>query len=328
MKKNAKFINSLKIEGYVYGTGSGFDQLSVRVTGENSKHPGTTYIAGNLEIATDEDCLNIITVHYSYVTPTYASGKVNKTYDVLKTIIDNAETKTIMTGGKDNAFKVKCSGISLGINDFIASDGSKVATLRNENGFCELVNVFTEDEDEKHKFTTDMLITKVTRIEADPEKNIDADYANVSGCVFGFGPKIIPATFVVKNEAGIKYFEDLEASPANPIFTKVWGRINCSITKIVKTEESAFGEAAVQTYDKKVREYVITGTAKVIYDFGDEEVLTAEDVKEMSQARQTVLAEVQKRFDEKSNAIATAPTAPSKKAAPKNNAILDGDFNF
>lgn len=48
----------------------------------------------------------------------------------------------------------------------------------------------------------------------------------------------------------------------------------------------------------------------------------------MSQARQTVLAEVQKRFDEKSNAIATAPTAPSKKAAPKNNAILDGDFNF
>ena len=254
MKKNAKFINSLKIEGYVYGTGSGFDQLSVRVTGENSKHPGTTYIAGNLEIATDEDCLNIVTVHYSYVTPTYASGKTNKTYDVLKAIIDNAETRTVMTGGKDNAFKVKCSGVSLGVNDFIASDGSKVAALRNENGFCEFVNVFTEDEDEKHKFTTDMLITKVTRIEADPEKNIDADYANVSGCVFGFGPKIIPATFVVKNEAGIKYFEDFEASPANPIFTKVWGRINCSITKIVKTEESAFGEAAVQTYDKKERD--------------------------------------------------------------------------
>ena len=58
------------------------------------------------------------------------------------------------------------------------------------------------------------------------------------------------------------------------------------------------------------------------------EVLIIEDVKEMSQARQTVLAEVQKRFDEKSNAIAAAPTTPSKKAAPKNNAILDGDFNF
>ena len=41
MKPNAKFINTEKIEGYVYSTGSNFNQLSERVSGENSKNPGT-----------------------------------------------------------------------------------------------------------------------------------------------------------------------------------------------------------------------------------------------------------------------------------------------
>ena len=55
MKANARFINTEKIEGYVYSTGSNFNQLSERTTGENSKHPGTKYIAGDLDIAVDED---------------------------------------------------------------------------------------------------------------------------------------------------------------------------------------------------------------------------------------------------------------------------------
>ena len=44
MKANARFINTEKIEGYVYSTGSNFNQLSERVTGENSKNPGTKYM--------------------------------------------------------------------------------------------------------------------------------------------------------------------------------------------------------------------------------------------------------------------------------------------
>ena len=70
MKANAKFINTEKIEGYVYSTGSNFNQLSERVTGENSKHPGTKYIAGDLDIAVDDTGLNVVTVHYTYVTET------------------------------------------------------------------------------------------------------------------------------------------------------------------------------------------------------------------------------------------------------------------
>lgn len=319
MKPNAKFINTEKIEGYVYSTGKDFNQLGERVTGENSKNPGTKYIAGDLDIVVDETGINVVTVHYSYVTEFYNSGKPNSTYKVLKEIIDNPE-RTWIKGGKENAFKVQCTGVSLGVNDFIGSDGSKVAALRNENGFCSIINEFDE-QSQRNFFKMDMLVTKVTRVEADPEKNIEKDYATISGCVFGYGPKIIPATFIMKNEAGIKYFENLDVSNANPTFTNVWGEINCSTEKIVKREESAFGEAAVQVYDKKVKEYVITGGKPVPYDFGDEDVLTKEDVMQMSQERQVMLAEVEKRYNE----------SKAKKAAKSTTTattVPDGDFVF
>lgn len=322
MKPNAKFINTEKIEGYVYSTGKDFNQLGERVTGENSKNPGTKYIAGDLDIVVDETGINVVTVHYSYVTEFYSSGKPNSTYKVLKEIIDNPE-RTWIKGGKENAFKVQCTGVSLGVNDFIGSDGSKVAALRNENGFCSIINEFDE-QSQRNFFKMDMLVTKVTRVEADPEKNIEKDYATISGCVFGYGPKIIPVTFIMKKETGIKYFENLDVSNANPFFTNIWGKINCSTEKVIKKEESAFGEAAVQVYEKKVKEYVITGAKPVPYDFGDEDVLTKEDVMQMSQERQVMLAEVEKRYNESKAKKAAKNTTNAATATT----VPDGDFVF
>ncbi len=327
MKANAKFINTEKIEGYVYSTGSSFNQLSERVTGENSKHPGTHYIAGDLDIAVDEDGLNVITVHYTYVTETYKNGKENNTYTALKKIIDNPD-KTWINGGKENAFKVQCTGVALALNDFIAADGSKVATIRNENGFCSIVNELGA-ETERNTFTTDMLITKVTHIDADPERNITDDYVTVSGAIFGYGPVLLPVSFVVRNKMGMNYFENLDASPSNPVFTKLWGRINCMTVKTQKVEESAFGEAAVQTSTRKSREYVITGTAKVPYDFGDEEVLTAADVNKMTQDRQVMLAEVEKRYNERQANKATNGVNFNAVAATKAaQTVPEGGFVF
>ena len=328
MKANAKFINTEKIEGYVYSTGSNFNQLSERVAGPESKHPGTKYIAGDLDIAVDEAGLNVITIHYSYVTPTYQkSGQTNNTYVALKNIIDNPG-RTWLEGGKDNAFKVQCTGTSLAVNDFIAADGTKVAAIRNENGFCSIVNELTTEAD-RNTFTTDILIVKVNHIDADEEKNIPTDFATVNGYIFGYGPVIIPVSLVVRNEMGIKYFENLDATPANPVFTKVWGRINCLTVKIERTEESAWGEAAVQTYERKNREYLITGTAKVPYDFGSEDVLTVEDVNKMLQNREIALAEVQKRFDKRQMEKAAGASVNFSTATSPNAAkIPGGDFVF
>lgn len=324
MKANAKFINTEKIEGYVYSTGNNFNQLAERVTGDTSKNPGTKYISGDLDIAVDEAGLNVVTIHYTYVTETYKSGSPNNTYLALKRIIDNPD-KSWINGGKDNAFKVQCTGTSLAVNDFIAADGSKVAAIRNENGFCTIVSEFGP-EAERNVFTTDILITKVTHIDADPEKNIKEDYTIVSGAIFGYGPIIIPVSFNVRNESGMKYFEDLDISNSTPVFTKVWGRINCMTIKTERKEESAFGEAAVQTYERKSREYLITGTAKVPYDFGDEEVLTVKDVNKMTQDRQVLLAEVEKRYNERQAAKASGGFNAS--ATSKANVVPEGGFVF
>lgn len=318
-----KFNNVEKIEGYVYSIGSNFNELQEHVSGENSKNPGTKYIAGDLDIAVDEDGLNVITVHYTYVTETYKNGKPNNTYGVLKKIIDNPDNYWI-NGGRENAFKVQCTGVSIGINDFIGSDEKPVAAMRNEGGFCAFVQKLAE-ENERSTFSVDMLITRVTRVEADPEKNIKKDFCSVGGCIFGYGtkllgPKLLPVSLVIRNEAGMNYFEGLEASNSNPIFTKVWGKVTCKTIQYTKTEESAFGEAAVQIYERKSREYEITGTAKVPYDFGDEEVLTTEDVVKMNQDRQVLLAEIKNRYDERQ--------AAKKSGGNGGVAIPAGEFNF
>lgn len=327
MRANARFNNTEKIEGYVYSTGSNFNQLSERVTGENSKNPGTKYIAGDLDVAVDDTGLNVITIHYTYVTETYKSGQTNNTYTALKRIIDNPD-KTWVNGGKDNAFKVQCTGTSIALNDFIAGDGSKVAAIRNENGFCSIVNELGP-ETERNTFTADMLITKVTHIDADPEKNIAEDFTTVSGAIFGYGPVLLPVSFVVRNKMGMNYFENLDATPSKPVFTKVWGRINCMTIKTERTEESAFGEAAVQTYERKSREYVITGTAKVPYDFGDEQVLTTADVNKMTQDRQVMLAEIEKRHNERqANKTAGGVNFNAATATKAAQNVPEGGFVF
>ena len=52
-----KPINKNHIEGYVYE-----HDLKLKVTGPNTKAPGTQFINGELKVATDEACTNIISV--------------------------------------------------------------------------------------------------------------------------------------------------------------------------------------------------------------------------------------------------------------------------
>ena len=177
-----------------------------------------------------------------------------------------------------------------------------------------------------------MVITNVTHIDADESKGILEPYASVRGAIFNFRNAILPMDFVIKNEAGMQYFEDLDASPANPVYTKVWGKINSITTKVPKHEESAFGEAAVSFVERKVKEWVITGTAKVPYDFGDEAVMTVDEVTKALQDREVYLAEKKRQNDEykaQKAATSAAPVAPTNAfptgAAPVINRT---GFNF
>ena len=311
-----KCINKVILEGYLYE----HDLKLKTVQDKNSENFGKEFINGTISIAVDEDGLNVIPVHYTYVTATTNKGTANKTYTVLKSIMDG--NATWLNVGKDSALKVKCD-TAFALNDFYAQDGSLVSQMLQEGGFISVINAF---DAERNKFEIDLLVTNVAHIEADEEKNIAKDYCTVRGAGFNFRNALLPMSFVIHNEKGMEYFESLEASNQNPVFIKVWGKISHTTTKVAKTEESAFGPASVTTYEKKVKEWIITGASPSPYDFGDESVMTVEDLQKAMQDREILLADTKKRADEyrasKNNSFGTPAVTPA--AAPANKPA----FNF
>ena len=123
-------------------------------------------------------------------------------------------------------------------------------------------------------------------------------------------------TFKVVNPQGMNYFESLDATNTDPVFIKVWGRIINRTTRVEKVEESAFGDAAVTSYERKVKEWIITGVAKEAYDYGDENILTTEEVTNAMQDRQVLLAEVKRQNEEYKASKATASFPAGTVAAP------------
>ena len=310
-----KAINTERIEGRIYQ-----HNLTIKtVQNQTSANYGKEFISGNLEVAVDEAGLNVIPVHFTYVTEQTSSGKTNATFTNLKRIID--EDNTWVKVGKDNALKVRID-TALALNDFYTQDGNLVSVKTNEGGFVSFVNGDLCPENERNTFAADMVITKVDRVEANPERNIDEDYVTVRGAIFNFRNDLLPVDFTVRHKDGMKYFEDLGASNAEPVYTKIWGKIMCMTSISEVKEDSAFGESSVRTYERKEKEWTITGTAKVIYDFGDEKVLTADELKKAMQNRETMLAETKARSDEyRASKAATS-------AATATTVINNSGFNF
>lgn len=311
-----KIINQTHVEGFIYE-----HKLESRVTGENSKNPGTPFIMGTLDVATDNALTNIVSVHFTYVTPTTSTGKSNATYGILKDIIDG-KYKSVMADGREVASKVRIDS-AIGLNEFYTDRNGKeelVSAKRNEGGFVHIVDALAENEAERNTFKTDIVITNVSRIEADDEKNTP-EKGIVKGCVFDFRGAILPVEFTVLIPAAIDYFEGLDASPKTPVFTKVWGKqISQTVVRTI-TEESAFGEDSVRTISSTRRDWVITGSAREPYTFGGEDDdLSATALKNAMSERERYLADVKKRQDEYK-----ASKAP---AAGTGKIETSGGFNF
>lgn len=305
-------INRCHIEGYVYE-----HKLEKRVSGENSKNPGTEFIMGTLSIATDEECLNVVPVHFTYVTATTAKGNANATYGILKNIIDGV-IGNVMDNGKENAGKVRIDS-AIGLNEFYSDrNGTEelVSAKRNEGGFVHTVDVLNPEEKARNTFEVDMLITNVRTVEADEERGYAAK-AVVRGCIFDFRKAVLPVEFSVTNERGMAYFEGLDASPKTPIFTKVWGRQVSQTVVNTKEEESGWGEANVQTSSFTRRDWVIVGSNPEPYEWDTDETITAKELTDAMANREVYLASIKKRQDEY-KASRNAPAATT----------TTGGFNF
>lgn len=311
MKKD--FFNRTHVEGILYN-----HTLELKVTGPNSKAPGTNFIAGNVEIATDNDCLNIVPVHFSYVTATTAKGTPNATYNTLMDII-SGKLGAHMDGSANPAMLRIDSAI--GLNEFYTDRNGTtelVSAKRNEGGFVHVTNTLDPDEKLRGTFDCDMIITSVTHKDADEERSLP-EKAILKGWIFDFRKSLLPVEFSAINPLAISYFEGLEATSSNPAFTHIRGRqISETVVKSI-TEESAFGESHVREVKNTRKDFVVTWAAPDVYEWDDPSTLTVAELKEMIANRETYLATLRARQDEY-NASKNKPAAAA--------AIDAKDFNF
>lgn len=301
-----KMINTCHIEGYVYE-----HKLERKVSGPNSKTPNTPFINGTLSIATDEACTNVVSVHFSYVTETTKAGSANATYKLLESIIDG-KISSVMGNGKENAGMVRIDS-ALDLNEWYDKDNNLVSVKRNEGGFLHQTNDLTEDENQRATFEVDMVITNVKRVEADEDKGTPEKVV-IRGVVFNFRNAILPMEFSVLHPGAMNYFESLEASSKNPVFTRVKGmQVSRTVSKKVE-ETSAWGEVTVKEVKSSARDFVINWAQQEPYEWDDENTILAEELNEAMTNRNVYLAEVKQRQDEyqasKNNTIkpAAAPT--------------------
>lgn len=313
-----KIINTVRVEGRIYQ-----HDLTVKtVKNEKSENFGKEFITGTLEVAVDEKGLNVVPVFYRYVTETTRSGSKNNTFAALKKIID--EGKVWITDGKENAMMVRLD-TAVALNDFYPQNGDLVSVKRAEGGFVTIVNKICEEGIDRHKFNTDMLITSAVRI--DPENPEESPYVTLRGAIFNFRNDLLPVDFIVRNPEGMNYFESLGVSSRTPIFTRVWGQINSTTIRTKKEDVSAFGESAVSYTEKKVKEWLVTGTQPQAYEYGDENTLTENDVTTAMQNREVMLAEIKRNSEEwRANQVSTNASAFANGAM--NAPVNTNGFNF
>ena len=303
-----KMVNRVVVQGRLYD-----HDLQLKVTGTTSKSPNTEFITGSIHVATDDACLNVIPVHFTYVTETTAKGGVNRTWNVLKSIIDGS-TVSVIGGGADNAAYIDVS-TALALNEWYDKDDKLVSAIRNEGGFVKTINeADLLPENKRATFATDMVITSCTRVEANEEREIP-EKVKVRGAIFNFRNELMPVEFSMLDPKGMNYFEGLEASSSNPVFTEVRG-VEVSQTSVRKiTEDSAFGDPSVREVRRSYKDYVLTWAKPEAYEWDSDETILASELSEAMTHREVYLADIKKRQDEyqaSKNAPKPAVTAPAK----------------
>lgn len=325
----AKLLNSTRIEGILYQ-----HNLELKVSGPNSKKPGTEFISGTIDIATNDKKTNIVPVHFTYSTAVTANGKENATFTTLKNIIDGKIGCYTNPDVGENAAKIRVDS-AIGLNEFYSDrSGTEelVSVKRNEGGFVHVVQSISENENQRSTFEADVVIVGVKEKEPVEDNNgnvVAPAKAIIDGRIFDFRKEMLPVTFSAINPKAIDYFVSLEASSKNPVFTKIRGQIvSEQITRYI-TEESAFGEDSVREVQSSNKDYVVTWAASEPYEFGLEETITFADLKAAAQARENTLATLKARRDEykasQGNAIGTATAT---KATPAPAAPAEDDFDF
>ena len=321
----SKWKNAVEVQGYIFNFGNDERrQLKERISGPNSTHPGTEYIQGELNVATDDEASNVVTIWFQYVPKVWPAknGKPereNPTYAELARLIDTA--KTFESDGAA-ATKVRVSG-NLDVNDFYTREGELASPKRIRGSFVHVLNGPISPN--PATFDIECILSNAITKEVDGGE----DYLTLKGYTFDFRNAILPFDVNVRIPAAITYFENQDISNANPLVTNIKGNIVSAIVKQEEEVESAFGDPIVNVTTRSVRTWDVTWAAKEPMDWDDESSITKAELKKVLQEREDMLAAEKKRQDEwkaSQGSSFTATTAPKAKAVVEDDD--DDDFPF
>jgi hypothetical protein len=288
MKQN--FTNNVEIRGYVFS-----HSLQERVTGATAKQPNTKFIMGDINIATDNQGMNIVPVHFTYVTETYASGRKNATFDNLRQLI--ATGKTYENCGVE-ASKIRVSG-QIETNDFYTRQGELASPKRIRGSFLHFLNAGEAIVDDPNNtlFEADMLA--LAAVEHDNEDDPSLSYLELKGYVFSYRGDVIPVSFSVSGKDGRNFFTNEDISQNNPYFGKINGIIKSTTIEVQpETDDSqvGFGQIVVRPTTRTFRSWDIY--AATINDGMSEDTITADELKKALADREVFLADKKKQQED------------------------------
>lgn len=321
----SKWKNAVEVQGYIFNFGnSEREMLKECISGPNATHPGTQYIRGTLNVATDDEASNVVTIWFQYVPKVWPAknGKPereNPTYAELARLIDTA--KTFESDGAA-ATKVRVSG-NLDVNDFYTREGELASPKRIRGSFVHVLNGPISPN--PATFDIECILSNAITKEVDGGE----DYLTLKGYTFDFRNAILPFDVNVRIPAAITYFENQDISNANPLVTNIKGNIVSAIVKQEEEVESAFGDPVVNVTTRSVRTWDVTWAAKEPMEWDDESSITKAELKKVLQEREDMLAAEKKRQDEwkaSQGSSFTATTAPKAKAVVEDDD--DDDFPF
>ena len=273
MSKN--FVNRVNISGYLFS-----HNLTERVS-----QSGATYYRGTIQVATDEDAINVVKVNVPFLAgrEKKKDGSENANFAALKSIVEDATTYE--AAGKE-ATKIRIDGYA-GVNDFVDREGNMASPKEIQASFIHL----NDAREFGATFDIDVLLARCVERDFDDQDSV----VTVSGYTWNFFKEISPIDFTVRVPGGKSYFLDKDLSSSNPLLTEVKGNIVSSTIVREIEEESAFGDPIVRKTTRSVRSWDIEWAKPEPYDWDDEATLTKKELKEMLAAREEHLAEVKQR---------------------------------
>lgn len=210
-----------------------------------------------------------------FARSTFNNGKHNATYDALDDIMAG-NTRSVTEHG-DDADWLAITG-SVDVSYYPAKNGGGDETYglsRGQRIRGSFVNP-NKKREYRNRWTMDLLITQVTEVEADEEKNLPR-MARVNGYfIDDYNERLMEVSFQARKPQAIDYLLGLPVSFDAPYFVSTWGEQQ--IVKRVVVKKSAFGDDEIKEFDNK--SWVISGMATDPYEFGDEKAISVEKFNE------------------------------------------------